>query len=242
MRPTLLFLPGTLCDVRVWETPRRALCVDWPCAVADYRFEESIAAMATSALALVAGPIVPIGLSMGGIVALEIWRQAARRVAALALFDMDPGGDTPQRRARRDAQVLAATRGGLRSMVESELAPAYFPPGSRADSALHETVVAMALDQGPRAFAAQATALATRPDAWPLLGSIDVPTLIAFGANDRICTRETHERMAALLPLATLRSIPAAGHLAPLEQPEGAARALRNWLNGLAGISLLAPT
>ena len=237
--PTLLFLPGTLCDARVWEATCQELDGDWPCAFADYRFETSISAMATAALAGVQGAIIPIGLSMGGMVALEIWRQAAERVAALALFDMDPGADTPERCARRDAQLRSARRGEFRAMVESELAPVYFSPARRANAALsarevslRSTVVAMAIDQGVDAFAAQATALATRVDAWPLLEKIKVPTLVACGADDRICPPETHMRMAALLPVATFRSIRAAGHLAPLEQPEGTAHVLQTWLDG----------
>ena len=199
--------------------------------------------MAAEALAKVDGFIIPIGLSMGGIVALDIWRQSPERVAAIALFDTDPGADTQARRAKRDGQVNMATRGDFREMIESQLLPAYFSPAHSADALLHapdaslrDTVVAMALDHGAEAFAAQATALATRPNAWPLLESIKVPTLIACGADDRICLPQTHLRMAARLPLgtATFRSIAAAGHLSPLEQPGATTRVLQTWLDSLA--------
>ena len=119
-------------------------------------------------------------------------------------------------------------------MVESQLGPGYFSLGGSVDEWVRDTVVAMAVDQGVGAFAAQATALATRPDAWFLLKGIAVPTLIACGAGDRICLPETHRRMAALLPIATFRSIRAAGHLSPLEQPEAVTRVLRAWLDDAA--------
>lgn len=241
--PTLLFLPGTLCDRRVWDESVQSLGRDWPRVFVDVRFETSISAMAAAALEAAEGLIIPIGHSMGGIVALDIWRQARERVAAMALFDTDSGADTPERRAKREAQVNAATQGGLREMIESQLLPAYFLPTRDTDvpvrasrAALHETVITMALEQGVDAFAAQAAALATRSDAWHLLDSINVPTLIACGAEDRICLPETHVQMAARLPMAmaTFRSIAAAGHLAPLEQPEATSRVLRSWLDGLA--------
>ena len=227
----------------MWDGPCKALRRDWPCAFVDYRFENSVSAMAAEALAKVDGSIIPIGLSMGGIVALDIWHQAQDRVAALALFDTDPGADTPARRVKRDGQMASAARGDFREMIVSQLLPAYFSPAHSADALLHapeaslrDTVVAMALDQGAEAFAAQATALAARPDAWPLLESINVPTLIACGADDRICLPQTHIRMAARLPLgtATFRSIAAAGHLSPLEQPEATTRVLQTWLDSLA--------
>ena len=234
MRPTLLFLPGTLCDARVWSGTIHALGNDWPCAAIDYRFDTSIAKMAATALAAVDGAIIPVGLSMGGIVALEIWRQAVDRVAAMALFDTDPGADSDERGRRRDVQVRMARSGDFRKMLETQLLPAYFSPANESNATLHETVIAMALDQGFDAFEAQAQALATRPNAWPQLEGISAPTLVACGDDDRICLPETHQRMAELLPVPTLRTIAGAGHLAPLEQPARCTHVLRDWLNGLA--------
>ena len=194
--------------------------------------------MATVALKQVDGPIVPIGVSMGGIVALDIWRQAPERVAAMALFDTDPGADTVERRAKRDTQVSMAMRGNFLELIESQFITTYFFNACSqqvSDQSLRSTVISMAIDHGAAAYSAQAQALATRPDSWPLLESITVPTLIACGAGDRICLPETHIRMASRLPLgvATFRSIAAAGHLAPLEQPEATGSVLRSWLEGL---------
>ena len=231
--PTLLFLPGTLCDARAWEKACQALRGDWPRVFVDYRFEESISAMAAKALASVDGAVIPIGLSMGGIVALEIWRQAAGRVTALAIFDTDPGADTLERRRKRDAQIRSATEGDFCAMVKSQLIPGYFSTIQPSGAWLNDTVIAMALDQGVAAFAAQSTALTTRRDAWSLLKGISVPTLVACGADDRICPPETHERMAALLRFPTFAVIPNAGHLAPMEQPVATARVLQQWLDGL---------
>ena len=224
--------------MRVWDAPCKALRRDWPCAHVDYRFETSISAMAAVALEQVDGPVIPIGLSMGGIVALEIWRQAPERVAAMALFDTDPGADTVERRAKRDTQVRMAMCGNFLDMIETQFITTYFFNACSQkipDQSLRSTVISMAIDHGAAAYSAQAQALATRPDSWPLLESINVPTLIACGAGDRICLPETHIRMASRLPLgmATFRSIAAAGHLAPLEQPEATASVLRSWLESL---------
>ena len=81
--------------------------------------------MATNALAQITGLVIPIGLSMGGMVALEIWRQAAERVAAIALFDTDCGADTIARRMNRDTQILSAVHGEFHEMVKTQLVPAY---------------------------------------------------------------------------------------------------------------------
>jgi pimeloyl-ACP methyl ester carboxylesterase len=203
----------------------------------SYGMADSISEMAAKALAEYTGSLIPVGLSMGGMVALEIWRQAPERVTAMALFDTDCGADTNARRRNRDAQILMAVHGDFRKMVETQLLPSYFSADSANDAkthqALHETVIAMALDLGVAAFAAQITALATRKDSWPLLDAISVPTLISCGTEDRICPSDSHRKMASAMPLATLAYIDGAGHLPPLEQPAETTRVLRSWLENL---------
>jgi pimeloyl-ACP methyl ester carboxylesterase len=236
-RPTLLLLPGTLCDDRVWNQQRRALSPDWPCAIVDYGAADSINAMAANALAEHAGSLIPVGLSMGGMVALEIWRQASNRVVAMALFDTDCGADTNERRQNRDAQILAAVHGDFRDMVETQLLPSYFSADSvsnaKTHQALREAVIAMALSLGVATFAAQITALATREDSWPLLKDISIPTLVACGADDRICTPDSHRRMASAMRLTAFAQIDNAGHLPTIEQPAHTTNVLRSWLETL---------
>jgi len=60
-----------------------------------------------------------------------------------------------------------------------------------------------------------------------------VPTLVACGVNDRICSPASHQKMAALMPAARFISIDAADHLPPLEQPAATTVALRTCLDGL---------
>ena len=230
---TLLFLPGTLCDARLWQAQQRELSVAWSSTIIDYRMEETIAAMAETALATVSGPVVPIGLSMGGMVALEIWRQASSRVAAIALFDTNPGADTPERRAIREAQLIAAKQGGLGELIKTQLVPTYFSPANATNDKLRATVIDMALGHGAAAFAAQANALATRTDSWQLLQTINVPTLVACGVDDLICPEEHQRRIAQLLPTGSFHTIRGAGHFAPLEQPAATTSLLRNWLRQL---------
>lgn len=204
----------------------------------NYGAADSIGEMAANALAEITGPLIPIGLSMGGMVVLEMLRQAPDRVTAAALFDTDCGADNSVRRRNRDAQILAALHGDFRVMVETQLLPNYFSTDTETDAkthqALRETVVAMALDHGVAAFATQTTALATRKDSWPLLGAISVPTLIACGTEDRICTPDSHRKMASAIEFATLKYIDGAGHLPPLEQPIQTTGVLRSWLETLA--------
>ena len=231
MSATLVFLPGTLCDSRVWQPVCMALHTEYACINWDYPPDDSIAAMAARVLAAVPGPLLPVGLSMGGIVALEIWRQAPERVDALALFGTNPGPDAPERRQGREDQLALAQREGLAHLARERLAPAYLAPDGAGLEPFTSTVADMASDTGIDVFAGQSHALAGRADSWPDLPHIDVPVLVVYGSADRVCPKDGHLRMASLLRRASCVELPGAGHLAPLEEPGLAEQALRAWLN-----------
>ena len=87
-RPTLLMLPGLVCDRAVWEPQIDALSDRVECVVPHYGELDSLAAMARHALETAPpGPLAVAGHSMGGRVAFEMLRLAPRRIERLALLD-----------------------------------------------------------------------------------------------------------------------------------------------------------
>jgi pimeloyl-ACP methyl ester carboxylesterase len=76
-------------------------------------------------------------------------------------------------------------------------------------------------------------ALRDRPDSTPMLGGIGVPALVVAGQDDKIAPADGLRAMAQAIPGAQFAVIPAAGHLAPLEQPLATSRALADFLDGL---------
>jgi pimeloyl-ACP methyl ester carboxylesterase len=69
-------MPGLLCDGQVWAAQKAVLAQYLPVAVADYSLLSSIERTAEKVLSDVPGPIVAIGHSMGGRVALEMVHRA----------------------------------------------------------------------------------------------------------------------------------------------------------------------
>src|SRR5207237_10866665 len=65
------------------------------------------------------------------------------------------------------------------------------------------------------------------------LRPVRVPTLIVVGQDDQVSPPDAAHAMAALIPGAQCHVIPAAGHLAPLEQPLATGRLLADFLSGL---------
>lgn len=228
--PTLLLLPGLLCDQRLWRDQVAALGDRHRCVVADLTRDDTLPAMAARALAAVpeASPIALVGLSMGGYVALEAMRQAPGRIIRLALMDTSARADTPEQ-ARRRRGLLALSQSGQFRGVTPRLLPQLLHP-DHLDSPLADAVREMAERVGRDAFARQQRAIMARPDSRPDLPGITVPTLVAVGEADMLTPPELAEEIAASIPGARLHRIARAGHLPPMEQPEAVTALLRDWL------------
>lgn len=227
--PVLLFLPGLLCDGRLWRDQIAAL-QGVRCVVADLTHDETVGAMADRALRAVPTdvPLAVCGLSMGGYVAFEIMRRAAPRVARLALFDTSARPDTPEQTRRRRA-LLALSESGMFRGVTPRLLPQLLAPANLAGP-LGPEVMAMAERVGRPAFHRQQRAIMHRPDSRQGLAAIAVPTLVAVGEEDALTPPHLAEEMAAGIPGARLARIPTAGHLPPMETPEAVTGLLRDWL------------
>jgi pimeloyl-ACP methyl ester carboxylesterase len=99
-------------------------------------------------------------------------------------------------------------------------------------AAVLDLCMEMALALGPEVFARQSAALASRPDRQEALRGYRGPALVLTGAEDRLCPRERHETMHALMPASRLVVIEGAGHLPVLERPGETGAALAAWLEG----------
>ncbi len=231
MRETdvLLFLPGLLCDGRLWRDQVEALA-GTRCVVADLTHDDSLGAMAERTLrALPAEARLSVcGLSMGGYVAFEIMRRAPGRVARLALFDTSARPDTPEQTRRRRG-LLSLSESGMFRGVTPRLLPQLLAPAHVAGP-LGAEVMAMAERVGRPAFHRQQRAIMHRPDSRPNLAAIAVPTLVGVGEEDALTPPHLAEEMAAGIPGARLARIPGAGHLPPMETPDAVTLLLREWL------------
>ncbi len=180
----------------------------------------SMAALAQNVLATAPDSFALIGLSMGGILAFELWRQAPERISHLGLIDTNPFAESPERRSLRLEQIDKALNGGLRGMAIESLKPLYLADSNRNNESLLHEILDMAMDLGPDVFRDQSYALLGRSDSTALLPTIDVPTAVICGAEDMLCPPANHEYMASEIPDATLSIIVDCGHLASMEQPE----------------------
>ena len=229
MTEPVILLPGMMCDARLFAPQIAALSAIRPVMVAPLADGDTVAAMAAAILQYAPPRFALAGLSMGGIVAMEVIRQAPARVSRLALMDTNPLAEAPERAKMRDQQIVRVLGGALKAVIRDDMKPHYLAGGSDRRTIL-DLCMDMALALGPDIFARQSRALQTRPDQCETLRGVDVPTLILHGAEDRLCPAERHELMRDLVPGAILARIDDAGHLPTLEQPKPTNEALEKWL------------
>ncbi|SHE43189.1 Pimeloyl-ACP methyl ester carboxylesterase [Litoreibacter ascidiaceicola] len=229
MPEPLVFLPGMMCDGRLYGPQIKALGRDRAIHLAPICAHETVEALATEVLASAPPTFALAGLSMGGIVAMEVVRRAPARVTRLALMDTNALAETPAYAAAREPQIARVMAGSLVEVMREEMKPDYLAPGAGRQAVL-DLVMDMALDMGEGVFLRQSRALQRRPDQQNVLRKLKIPTLILCGEHDRLCPVARHQFMADLIFRATLVVVPDAGHLPTLEQPEAVNAALKQWL------------
>lgn len=226
---SLVLVPGMMCDARLFTPQIAAFSAHHDLHLATLTQPGSISDKARAILDTAPPRFALCGLSMGGIVAMEILRQAPDRVSHIALLDTNPLAEKDEVKERRQPQMAEVRAGGLASVMQQQVMPNYLSPSHELPEVL-DLCLDMALALGPDVFLDQSEALMARPDQTDTLASADLPALVLCGRDDQLCPLERHELMAGLIPGATLEIIEGAGHLTTLEQPEHTNAALARWL------------
>jgi len=233
----LLFLHGVGSSKHTWEPQLAHFARSHTALAMDFRgyadssgeaAEVSLEAFAADAAALDRrlglGPAHVCGLSMGGIVALTLWRDHPEVVRSLALADAwadhpSAAAAQPARLAQIDASsmaVLAETR--MRAVYGPAVAPAVLERGIAVFASLRKEIYRAA------------SSVLWEADLREVAGRVTVPALVLVGESDTITPPDLSRRLAALIPGAALVLIPRAGHLANEENPAAFNAALQRFL------------
>jgi pimeloyl-ACP methyl ester carboxylesterase len=223
-----------MCDQTVWLDQIAALKGIAEAHIADYASLNSLPDIAEATLKTAPPKFALAGHSMGGRVAMEVFRQAPERITHLCLMDTRyhplPAGEAGEKeRAGRLALLDIARQKGTRVMGE-EWVKGMIHPNRLKDSTLIKSILDMFARKSADIFEAQQNALLTRPDAGMLMSQIHCPTLILCGREDGWSTPEWHESMAREIGGAKLAVLDDCGHMSTMERPAEVSAALREWL------------
>jgi 3-oxoadipate enol-lactonase len=171
-----------------------------------------------------------VGLSMGGYTMFRLWNLASERCAGMVLADTRATPDTPKSKATRTEQAARIRREGM-GFYPEVLLPSHLGKTTREQRPeLVERVRRFQLAADPEQTARSLGALAARPDSVPLLGGINVPTLVLVGEEDTITPPADARQMAHAIPDSRMLIVPEAGHMSNLENPGAFNTALLGFL------------
>ena len=174
--------------------------------------------------------VVVLGVSMGGYVAFGCMRLFPERVSGLVLANTRPDPDSEEIRENRKNMVRRVADEGVEVLLELQMQRLLARDTREKNGAVVEKVRAMILESSPNGVVAALGAMRERPDSTPLLGDIEVPTLVIGGEEDGISSPEVMGAMAEKIPGSRHVTLPHAGHLSNLEAPEGFNAAMKEFL------------
>lgn len=215
----IVWIPGHLCGPWLYAPQLGAFGGTRETILADTTRDDDLGTMAERLLDAAPPHFVLAGLSMGGMVAMEVMARAPERVAGAVLMDTDPSRAREREIEWRAGLLDRAAREGLEAYVARFVQRFY----------LHDTAVAGRLGELTRQMMAetpleiaraQARALDRRREMVPLIAGYAGPVEVIVGAEDRVCPPLLHKPIAEALADAVLTEIPGCGHLATIEAPD----------------------
>ena len=227
--PPLAFINSLGTDLRIWDDVSLILADDFrivrydkrghglsesgsdSCEMADYA--RDLAALLDS---VGVGRATIVGLSIGGMIAQELYRQRPELVAALVLSDTAAKIGTDESWDQRIAEV---ERGGVESIAD-EVLERWFTPDFHARRADELAGVRAMLTRTPRASYLAACGALKRADLRPYAGLIEAPTLCLVGDEDGSTPVALVRETAALIKGSRFEIIEGAGHLPNVEKPD----------------------
>jgi pimeloyl-ACP methyl ester carboxylesterase len=190
--------------------------------------EEYATVVADFVTALDCGPVIAIGHSLGGSIALALAARRPALVRGLVLIAscvklplVDSVG----------VRLFAYLPGPLRRLMFFSMAKrVLFAPGAPAD-AIAVTMRELRACRPETILNDVRTARAM--DLMEQAAALDVPTIILAGSRDRLTTPALAERLCALIPGSRLSIVDGAGHMVPLEAPERVNREIATFAESL---------
>ena len=205
MSEPLILVPGMMSDARVFMPQIVELTKTRSVQIASVAQADTIRDMAADILSSAPRQFALAGHSMGGVVAMEMLRQAPERVTRLALISTTAATETPMQAAEREPQIVRAQAGRFADVLTETLREEYFFDGP-ARPQIMQLMMTMAQRLGPEVFIRQSRALQSRPDQQKTLRTTQIPVLALGGEHDRLTPVKRHEFLAELILIKILGS------------------------------------
>jgi 3-oxoadipate enol-lactonase len=243
-RHTVVLSHALGCDLTMWDGLASVLAQDCRVIAYDHRGHGSsdapqgpytMAGLADDAARLLreldTGPVVWVGLSMGGMVGQELALRHPSLVRALVLANTTSGYPEAAR-AVWQQRIDTVQRQGIEAIADAVMGR-YFHDAFRAEKAATVARFRRRLVSTDATGYMGCCAAVGGVDTTSRLGSIAVPALVIAGELDQGTPVAMAETLAQNIPNASLTVLKEASHLSAVEQPEAFAAAVRTFIDRL---------
>ncbi len=171
------------------------------------------------------------GLSMGGYIALHFVSQYPDRVQALILADTQAAADGNEAKDKRYATIEKLKKEGSAAFAKDFTKVVLAESTLMQKPELRQKVEEMIAANTAENMAMTVAAMAARKDHMDALAKITCPTLVIVGEQDKATPPEVNKKMADGIKGSVYKTIPEAGHIPTLEQPEAFNKTVNDFLN-----------
>jgi 3-oxoadipate enol-lactonase len=176
-----------------------------------------------------------IGVSIGGYIIFEFWRRFRDRMSALVLCNTKAPADTADARNARLESANDVLQRGNEPFFEGMAQNCFGETTRHSRPDMVEGALRMMRKMSPEDVAGVQLGMAERPDSTLTLKTINVPTLIVTGDEDKMTGVPEAEVLKQNIPNSQMKVVPKAGHYSAWEQPEEVGRLLRQFLDAVYG-------
>jgi 3-oxoadipate enol-lactonase len=173
------------------------------------------------------------GLSMGGYIALALWRRHPTRVRALVLADTRAGADTEDGRQKRRGLIALAQAKGTGAVADAQLPGLIGKRTREKHPAVGDALRRMIERASVGGITGALEAMMARPDSTELLPTITVPTLIIAGDEDVLTPPKEARAMHDAIAGSRIEIIAGAGHASSFERTAAFNHVLGEFLDSL---------
>ena len=177
--------------------------------------------------------VVLVGCSMGGYVSFAFWRRHRARVRAMVLADTRAGADSEETLARRRQLIHVGRSEGATAVANLQIPSLVGKTTREKQPDTYDAIHRMVAQAPIEGIVGALEAMMVRPDAIPLLPTIDVPTLVIVGDEDVPTPVREARAIAERIPGSRLEIINQAGHLSNMERPAAFNHLLTEFLGAL---------
>ncbi|HFL2714601.1 TPA: alpha/beta fold hydrolase [Legionella pneumophila] len=228
MSRDIVFIPGALATSRLWDHQSNYFQNDQHLHFVDVLNSQSIEEMADRYIPIAPKKCILIGFSMGGYIALELYRLIPERIEKLILINSGAKLISEKGQLERERSLDLINNGKFEFLIKLIFKNSIY------DKEKHKLLLPlaqkMAQEVGVENYKNQLNAILNKPDHSSLLPHIRCPTLLIASKEDLVMPNERSEHMAHNIPNSELVYLEACGHMAMLERPEKINQIVKDWM------------